>query len=300
MVDRLIWMMIVIGASLIASLIGAWLRMTFWPPKKAPAKKRRPRDTDDEDETDDVEQVDDDDDDDDDERRRPSRSARKPAAGTNTTALWILGGLGCGSLAMMAMCILIIALTQIFQDDPPPVVNGPPPPVPKIEIPIEPVAEDLGPKARRTDILGGAFNPTFKDEAPAGGFLIGYDIGLGKFANIDLVKAIQPIYQTPNGEVRGRQFGVEFNPRITVKAKPGYAVGAMNVKAGLLVNGFSTTFMRVKGVGLDPADAYTSPWIGDMTGGNGPTLLAGDGTAIVGIIGKHNSRECSGLGLLKR
>ncbi len=96
MVDRLIWMMIVIGASLIASLIGAWLRMTFWPPKKAPAKKRRPRDTDDEDETDDVEQVDDDDDDDDDERRRPSRSARKPAAGTNTTALWILGGLGLG------------------------------------------------------------------------------------------------------------------------------------------------------------------------------------------------------------
>jgi hypothetical protein len=66
-----------------------------------------------------------------------------------------------------------------------------------------------------------------------------------------------------------------------------------------LLNGFSTTFKRVKGASLDPADAYANPWIGDKMGGNGPILLAGDGTPIVGVIGKRNARDCNGIGLLK-
>jgi hypothetical protein len=85
-----------------------------------------------------------------------------------------------------------------------------------------------------------------------------------------------------------------------VKAKPGYAVGAINVKAGALVNGFSVVFMRVKGNKLDPKDAYTSPWIGDQTGGNGPTLLTGSGTLIIGVIGRRTHEDCTGIGLFKK
>ncbi|MBI1830708.1 MAG: hypothetical protein HYR84_04570 [Planctomycetes bacterium] len=85
-----------------------------------------------------------------------------------------------------------------------------------------------------------------------------------------------------------------------MRARPGYAVAALNVKAGLVVNGFSVTFMRINGPALDPTDAYSSAWIGDKTGGNGPTLLAGDGTRIVGVIGTRNVNDCTGIGLLKK
>jgi hypothetical protein len=58
--------------------------------------------------------------------------------------------------------------------------------------------------------------------------------------------------------------------------------------------------MRVRGDGLDPADSHVSGWIGDRTGGGGPTLVSGEGKAIVGIIGKRNAKECIGIGLLKK
>ena len=51
----------------------------------------------------------------------------------------------------------------------------------------------------------------------------------------------------------------------------GYDLQRLNVKAGLVVNGFSITFMRIKGNALDPSDLYSSTWIGDKTGGSGPT-----------------------------
>jgi hypothetical protein len=33
-------------------------------------------------------------------------------------------------------------------------------------------------------------------------------------------------------------------------------------------------------------------------GGNGPTKLGGDGSAVVGIVGRENENDASGLGLL--
>jgi hypothetical protein len=91
-----------------------------------------------------------------------------------------------------------------------------------------------------------------------------------------------------------------FTKVVSVKAKPGYAVGAINVKAGLVVNGFSVTFMRIRGNTLDPADSYSSAWIGDKTGGTGPRVLGGDGTPIIGIIGRRSASDCNGLGLVKK
>jgi hypothetical protein len=48
---------------------------------------------------------------------------------------------------------------------------------------------------------------------------------------------------------------------------------------------------------LDPNDAYESEWIGGRSGGN-PVRLAGDGTPVIGIIGKSSNMNMTGLGLL--
>ena len=49
---------------------------------------------------------------------------------------------------------------------------------------------------------------------------------------------------------------------------------------------------------LDPGDSYRSEWVGGK-GGFGTTELSGGGTPpIVGVIGKANNKDCTGLGLL--
>src|SRR5262249_39249464 len=91
-----------------------------------------------------------------------------------------------------------------------------------------------------TNIMGGGpDDPTFKVVAPDGGMLIGFDVGVGGFVGTDVVRTIQPIFRTAKGEIRGQQYGMNFERMITVRAKDGYAVGAITAKAGLLVDGFS-------------------------------------------------------------
>lgn len=156
--------------------------------------------------------------------------------------------------------------------------------------------EKPGPDGK-TKILGGGFDPEFKDEAPEGGMLIGLEIGLGKFFNNDTIRAVRPIYRTPKGESQGKAYGMDFSRLVTVKAKEGYAVGSITVKAGLGLDGLSVNFLRVVGDGLDPKDAYQSEWVGGKGGGRETEL--GIGGPVVGIIGKSSAKgDCTGLGLL--
>ena len=148
-----------------------------------------------------------------------------------------------------------------------------------------------------TKILGGGSKPAFKDQAPENGLLVGLEIGLGNFGNLDVVKAIRPIYRTDDDETLGNQYGTPPKNVVVIKAKPGYAVGSMTVRSGLVVDGLSVTFMRVLVGKLDPADSYQSDWIGNRTGGS-ETTLKGDGTQVIGIVGKASDKECTGIGLL--
>ena len=61
------------------------------------------------------------------------------------------------------------------------------------------------PQAGETWIHGGAFDINFRDEAPNGGLLIGFEAGYGKFVGHTIITAIEPIYRTPTGEVSGER-----------------------------------------------------------------------------------------------
>ena len=219
------------------------------------------------------------DDDDDEEVDRPRRRRKAPGSATGL----IIGLCVGGAVIVVGLFVLAFLLIRasIALDNPPPIAQA--------------NAAD-----GKTEILGGAFDPVFIDSAPEGGVLAGFEIGLGKFVNSDIVKAARPIYRVGDRDFLGKQRGTETNRVVTVVARPGYAVGALTAKAGLTVDGLSVTFMKVVNGRLDPTDAYESNWIGGK-GGNQPVRLGGDGRLVVGMIGKSNTKkDMTGMGLLLR
>lgn len=138
----------------------------------------------------------------------------------------------------------------------------------------------------------------FHDVSPEGAVLAGFEVGLGNFANHPVIHSLRSIYRTSQGEVNGEQHGTFDKGQLVVKAKAGYAVAGITVKAGLGIDGMSVTFMRIHNKTFDPSDSYTSEWIGGKGGGR-ETLLAGTGTPVSGIFGKLNAKqEVNGLGLV--
>jgi hypothetical protein len=129
----------------------------------------------------------------------------------------------------------------------------------------------------------------FRDTPPTGGVLIGFNYAIHKLGPFgqEIIGYLQPIYLTPTGEKLGTGFGKAPAKPLTVKAKPGYAVGAVQVVGRGLVEGCAVTFMRIQGKGLNPADKYTAPVFGRSLEGS-PVL--GDGRPIVGLFGKFLER----------
>ncbi len=144
-----------------------------------------------------------------------------------------------------------------------------------------------------------------------GALLIGFDVGVGKFLDIESVYALRPLYLTADGEESYQDFGLFADHRVSPKkvlktkvvkkvrimAQPGYAVGAITLRTGLNINGLSVTFMRINGRTLGPSQSYTSEWVGDRTGGGEKTVSAA-GAPVVGVYGTQDDEHVFGLGLL--
>ncbi|MBI3822811.1 MAG: hypothetical protein HY289_09045 [Planctomycetes bacterium] len=119
----------------------------------------------------------------------------------------------------------------------------------------------------------------FLELPPEGALLIGFYGDAG-----DWMGYVQPIFLSADGEKPGRAYGQPKNRVMIVKAKDGYAVGQLYVRAGDLFNGFGVKFMKVKAHGLDVNDSYESEYVGGM-GGAG-FHLGGDSAFMVGIHGR--------------
>ncbi len=133
---------------------------------------------------------------------------------------------------------------------------------------------------------GGGNNPRFRDAVPGNGLLIGV---FACAPNNDLVHFIQPIYLTAQGERVGAPYGKADDYVVCLKAKKGYAVGAIDTHFGAAFDSVKLTFMKVKADGLDPNDFYQSIQIGGD--GGGPGRLGGDGTFVVGLHGTTNAND---------
>jgi hypothetical protein len=157
-------------------------------------------------------------------------------------------------------------------------------------------------RAGRTTLsqqMGSGENP-YKEVPEEGALLTGFEVTYGKFGDSRTVMTVRPIFLTASGRVRGVTHGVPGEGLVRVEARPGYAVGAVTIKAGLGVDGMSVTFMEIGSKGLDPSHAYESEWLGGMGGGE-KTKLGGSGAPVVGIFGKTADRPGStfnGLGLV--
>jgi hypothetical protein len=121
----------------------------------------------------------------------------------------------------------------------------------------------------------------FRETAPDNGILVGFFVSA---PNDFLVNYVQPIYLTPKGEKVGKAYGVANQRVVCVKAKDGYAVGAVDVRSGDLFDSLAVRFMRVRDDSLDARDSYSSVRVG----GNGgdPLRVGGEGALIVGIHGR--------------
>jgi hypothetical protein len=153
---------------------------------------------------------------------------------------------------------------------------------------------DVGSRGRQT-LMG------FREVPEEGAILIGFNVGLGKFGNNDIVGALQPVYLTRNGEKLGAWYGKPpANDRlVTVRAKPGYAVSGIGLRSGLLIDAIAVEIARLELAQgrLDRNDILSTKLIGGP-GGN-PTILSGNGAVIVGVYGHQDEQgtPCS-LGLI--
>lgn len=148
-----------------------------------------------------------------------------------------------------------------------------------------------------TEVLGVSFDPSTRDIGPADGLLVGLEIGLEKSRQSNVVRSLKPIYRVGETESTGKQFGKDQPETVKLVAKPGYAIGAVNTRIGLTVDGLSVTFMKVVDGKLDSKDKYDSEWVGSERGRT--VTISGEGTPVVGLVGREGGfKTCSGFGLL--
>jgi hypothetical protein len=164
-----------------------------------------------------------------------------------------------------------------------------------------PRADPKIPEDRKSPVFGGVAGSAFVDVAPEGSILVGFEVGLEKLkfskTEEDLTRSLRPIYRNAKGEeTNGPDQGSEFKRTVTMKAKPGYAIGALVIQAGHGLDGLQATYMRLNGDSLDPKDSYESECVGRKT--TDPNTAGGNGVPMVGIIGKKTPEHCTGLGVV--
>lgn len=145
------------------------------------------------------------------------------------------------------------------------------------------------PGLRETAAAGGFFaRNEYRDVQSDGSILIGFELGLGKVNNTDIINYLRPIWSGPKGDRLGIAYGKKPASITTVKAKEGFALAGVVVAGGGALEGICFTFMRKKGMALDTSDAYTSEWFGEQRRKpRDNRLQAGDGSRVVGFYGKR-------------
>jgi hypothetical protein len=151
---------------------------------------------------------------------------------------------------------------------------------------------------KRTSVAGGDGGGPFQEVVENDGLLTGLVLHTGDFAGHAVLVAVQPIFSIAGAARLGTMRGVPSGAAVKLEAADGYAIGGLNLQSGDRVDGLEIVFMKIKpgGLALDPADSYTSKWVGGK--GGGPVKISGRGNVIVGIYGA-TGLEFDSLGLIE-
>jgi hypothetical protein len=141
--------------------------------------------------------------------------------------------------------------------------------------PWAPGAPQGGKQPGDSELVGGPGGFPFRAAGTAP--VVGFRYGLGSWAGEAALSALDPVHERQPARPD------------TAMARPGYAVGALKVDAGTLVNAVQIVFMKAQPDGrLDPKDSYTSDWLGRPSGRE-PKVVGGKGQAVVGVHGRRGA-----------
>ena len=214
----------------------------------------------------------------------PQSIPRKSAPRRRLPPAWVLAAAAGGLCLGVALLVGGIAVLSRKSQ---PTLPQPAPPRPVVEEPFAAIEAAVQARMFKGTVPGvGVFaREPFEYVPPEGALLIGFEAGLGKFATFDIIDYLRPIYLTARGEKFGRPIG-QPTPRIeTVKAKPGYAVGAIAVQGRGVLDGFSLTFRKIGKYGLKRQGEYRSNWLPGRLSGRGE-VVDGDGAFVIGVCGR--------------
>jgi hypothetical protein len=155
------------------------------------------------------------------------------------------------------------------------------------------IAEAVKEKSiKETDYVGAGGEIPFRSVVKSGGVLVGFELTYTEHWGEKIIKSVRPMYLTsssPKTPIRGSQYGYPSVQVQKIKAKPGYAVGAITAKGDIFsggVCGFSITYMKINGDELDPDDSYESDWVGGRGKNKKAIKLGGTGALVIGVFGK--------------
>lgn len=129
-----------------------------------------------------------------------------------------------------------------------------------------------------TELVGGSGGFPFRTVDPDGKSVLGFHYFMGSWAGQQALQKLEPIYSKP---------GLDTSEKL-ILARDGYVVGGLKVHAGDFVHGLQVVFMAIQADGrLDPADSYTSEWIGESS--ETTTSLGATGAKVLGVHGRRGA-----------
>src|SRR5262245_31696677 len=142
---------------------------------------------------------------------------------------------------------------------------------------------------------------SYREISSEGGVLVGLEVGLSKWFDGEIPYAIRPVYRVGGRDHVGAAAGNFSSPKVIrtvrVTAKDGYAVGGIWQRTGAGMDRLALLYMRVKDGHLDPADTYSSEWVGTSNGGS-QTYTDGKGKPIVGLFADGSREQAKGIGFV--
>lgn len=196
-----------------------------------------------------------------------------------------------------------VEFQPVFPKPPTTIASTPPrPPVmtrPTLPRPIPPDP----PKPIESKLIGSAIGERFRESAPGSAVLVGFDAAIGADQFGERIAALRAIYQSGNQITLGEYHGVDtgWMRIVSVRAKPGYAVGGLEGMKVLGIVSLSVVFQKVISDKLSMTDTYTSSILSIPKHQSRMDRISSEGQVPVGIMGYTRNSETSlaiSIGLL--